>query len=289
MTKVDEVNHTVTGVITDETPDKTGEICDYVKSKPYYQKWSDEIAKATGGLSVGNVREMHQLNAVGKLTKLEYNDKEKEIVGTTKVIDPLTWKKCVEGVLSGYSHGGAYVEKWEDGDHTRYVASPSEVSLVDNPANSACHFEYVKADGTTELRKFHSGDELVKPSEPATQEKVEKTEPVPYTITLTGVGSSSGTLWNPILTVPSVDLPSVFKVVKAAVTEILTKQEHCGNCGEPAFKCACGKIATVKKSSTEDESLKRVLLEKASNPATRDDLRFARTMLLILDEDIPAS
>ena len=38
----------------------------------------------------------------------------------------------------------------------RYTAKPAEVSLVDNPCNPSAHFEYVKADGSTELRKFAS-------------------------------------------------------------------------------------------------------------------------------------
>ena len=89
LIKVDSINHTVTGIITSETPDKVGEICDYETSKPYYQKWSEEISKATSGNSLGNVREMHQLNAVGKLIDVVYDDANKRILGTTKVIDPL--------------------------------------------------------------------------------------------------------------------------------------------------------------------------------------------------------
>jgi hypothetical protein len=155
LSKVDELTQTVSGVITDETPDKSNEICDYESSKPYYKKWSDEFAKATGGQSLGNVREMHKLQAAGKLVELNFDDANKTISGTAKVVDPDAWNKCKEGVYTGFSHGGAYVgEMKKEGQYKRYTAQPSEVSLVDNPANPNAHFTFVKADGTVEERKF---------------------------------------------------------------------------------------------------------------------------------------
>lgn len=155
FTKLDERNHTVTGVITDQTKDKTGERFHYDKSKPYYQEWSNEFAKATSGQSLGNVREMHQLKAVGKLSELIMNDEEKVIVGTAKIVDADAWIKCAEGVYTGFSHGGDYVgDPWVEDGERWYVARPSEVSLVDNPCNPAAHFTFVKADGTEEVRSF---------------------------------------------------------------------------------------------------------------------------------------
>ena len=163
LTKVDEATRTVHGIITDETPDRTGEICDYDTSKPYYQAWSDEIAKASQGKSLGNIRLMHGLVAIGVLKSLEFDDVNKRISGATKVINDDAWKDVANGVLSFYSHGGGYIKTWKDGDFSRYTASISEVSLVDigcNPSASFdfvspdATFEFVKVDGTTELRKF---------------------------------------------------------------------------------------------------------------------------------------
>src|SRR6185437_6813361 len=68
------------------------------------------------------------------------------------------WKKVNEGVYTGFSQGGRKV-----GDMTpdpvykgcmRYVANPSEVSLVDNPCLASAHFAYIKTDGAVEIRKF---------------------------------------------------------------------------------------------------------------------------------------
>ena len=73
-----------------------------------------------------------------------------------KIVDDEAWKKCEEGVYTGFSHGGSYAKVWQDGAHKRYTAKPSEVSLVDNPCNPEAHFEYVKTDGSVEVRKFAS-------------------------------------------------------------------------------------------------------------------------------------
>jgi len=56
LSKIDEARHEVWGVATAEVVDKEGEIFDYESSKPFFQSWSDEIAKATDGKSLGNVR-----------------------------------------------------------------------------------------------------------------------------------------------------------------------------------------------------------------------------------------
>lgn len=155
LTKVDVVRREVTGIATAEQPDQTGEICDYESTKPYFQKWSDGIRKATGGKSLGNVREMHSNIAAGKVTDLEFDDAAKAIRIVTKCVDDGTWNKIIEGVLTGFSQGGDYVRKWRDGEFTRYTADPSEISYVDNPCLSTATFEVIKADGTTEMRKFH--------------------------------------------------------------------------------------------------------------------------------------
>ena len=79
IAKIDELLHEVWGVATAEVIDKEGEIFDYASSKPYFEKWSDEIAKATDGKSLGNVREMHAPSAVGKLVAISFDDQVKQI------------------------------------------------------------------------------------------------------------------------------------------------------------------------------------------------------------------
>ena len=63
LTKVDEEKRLVYGTITQEILDKLGEVMDYESSKPYFEKWSNEIHEASGGLSrdsgTGRLRGKH--------------------------------------------------------------------------------------------------------------------------------------------------------------------------------------------------------------------------------------
>ena len=156
LSKIDLARHEVWGVATAEIVDKEGEIFDYESSKPHFQSWSDEIAKATDGRSLGNVREMHAPSAVGKLVALEFDDQLKQIRVGAKIVDAAAWQKCTLGVYTGFSIGGSYVKTWRDGEFTRFTASPVEISVVDNPCVPGAHFTAIKTDGTTELRKFRT-------------------------------------------------------------------------------------------------------------------------------------
>lgn len=154
LTKVDEPQREVWGLATAEVVDKDGEIFDYASSKPYFEEWSREIASATSGRSLGNVREMHRSSAVGKLVDLEFNDEQKTIAVRARIVDDAAWLKCVEGVYTGFSIGGRYVQMWPDGEFLRFTAQPAEISVVDNPAVPNAHFTAVKDDGSVEVRKF---------------------------------------------------------------------------------------------------------------------------------------
>lgn len=155
ITKVDAARRLVYGLATAETEDRAGEICDYATTKPHYEKWSEEIAKSTGGKSFGNLRAMHGPVAAGKVTAITFNDAAKQIEICAKVVDDVEWAKVQEGVYTGFSQGGAYERRWTDADGlTRYTAAPSEISLVDLPCLPQAHFEMIKADGTSEQRRF---------------------------------------------------------------------------------------------------------------------------------------
>jgi hypothetical protein len=160
ITKIDAVNRLVYAIATEELPDRSGEIFDYGKSKPYYQAWSDAIAKSTGGKSLGNVRAMHTKIAAGKLTELNFNDGLKRIEICAKIVDDAEWNKCVEGVYTGVSQGGSYVDRYPDPANpklTRYVANPHEISLVDFPCLPTATFQMIKSVGAVsevEVRKF---------------------------------------------------------------------------------------------------------------------------------------
>jgi hypothetical protein len=156
ITKVDEVKREVSGLATAEVVDKVGEMFDYETSVPYFKEWSQEIAKATDGKSLGNVREMHKDSAVGKLVDIEFDDANKAIPITAKIVDEDAWQKCLQGVYTGFSIGGEFVKRWKDADAKaiRFTAKPYEISVVDNPCVPDAHFTAVKADGSQEMRKF---------------------------------------------------------------------------------------------------------------------------------------
>ena len=159
LMKVDLDQRIVTGVATAETPDRSGEICDYASSKPYFEKWSAEALAASGGKSLGAVRAMHGRVAAGKLTDIDFDDDLKRIVVAAKIVDDDEWLKVCEGVYTGFSQGGRYVKRWPDPDTslTRYTAEPQEISLVDLPCLPDATFEVVK-DGVVGKRAFAAAE-----------------------------------------------------------------------------------------------------------------------------------
>jgi hypothetical protein len=160
ITKIDAARRLVYGVVTAEKPDVSGEVCDYASTKPLYQKWSQTFASATDGKSLGNLRAMHGHVAAGKLVEIAFNDEAKQVEICGKVVDDAEWQKVEEGVYTGFSQGGRYLKRWPDPDRPslmRYTAEPLEVSLVDHPCLPEATFAVLKADGSTELRKFKAG------------------------------------------------------------------------------------------------------------------------------------
>ena len=155
LAKVDLDRRIVHGIVTAETPDRVGEICDYDTTKPYFEAWSAEAQAASGGKSLGAVRAMHGRIAAGKLTDISFDDEGKRIFVAAKIVDDEEWRKVSEGVYTGFSQGGRYVKRWTDPETTltRYTAEPSEISLVDLPCLPDATFEVVK-DGVVEKRAF---------------------------------------------------------------------------------------------------------------------------------------
>jgi hypothetical protein len=164
ITKVDEARREVWGIAAVEQLDRSGEILDYETSKPHFQAWSDDVSKASGGKSLGNVRSMHGKIAAGKMIAFAPNDAAKQFEIGTKIIDDNEWVKVVEGVYTGFSIGGNYEGAlWDDPvikGARRYTARPIEVSLVDTPCIPGALFEAIKVDGSREMRKFAAPSEL---------------------------------------------------------------------------------------------------------------------------------
>lgn len=165
LTKVDVEKRLVYGTVAEEIPDKVGEIMDYASARPEFEAWSAQIAKASDGRSVGNLRAMHGRIAAGKLESLAFDDTHKRIECCGKVVDDGEWNKVLEGVYTGFSMGGKYLKRWRDAENpelVRYTPQPAEVSLVDNPCIPTATFEVLKEDGSTELRKFRGAAAVAK-------------------------------------------------------------------------------------------------------------------------------
>lgn len=176
ITKVDAKQRLVYGTLTEEVPDKAGEIFDYATGKEAFQKWSGEIEKSTSGKSKGNLRAMHDNIAAGKFTDIVFDDVAKRIEGVAKVVDDNEWRKVEEGVYTGFSIGGGYAKRWTDPSNPqlkRFTPTLAEVSLVDSPCVPTATFEFIKEDGSKELRKFNVNHEVAMSEE---EQKIEKAD-----------------------------------------------------------------------------------------------------------------
>lgn len=173
LTKVQEQSDgtlRVYGLVTAEQPDLEKQVCDYATTKPFYMEKVESMKKATSveGMeqSIMPMREMHTLKAIGKGISIEFNDVEKTISMGFEVVDADAIMKFRKGVLIGFSQGGDYVGPLKADPVfkgcERYTANPGEVSGVDSPclpialveSMKARQYEYCKANGSMELRKF---------------------------------------------------------------------------------------------------------------------------------------
>ncbi len=156
LSKVNEADRTIEGIIASEAVDRSGEVFDYEKSVPHFKDWSESIAKATDGKNLGNVRAMHGKVSAGVTKEIHFDDAAKQITVKAEIVDDNEWNKVRKGCYTGLSIGGKYGSKWDDPvlKAQRYEAIPSEYSLVDLPCNPDAQFTVIKSDGTEELCKF---------------------------------------------------------------------------------------------------------------------------------------
>ena len=157
ITKVNKEKRTVSGFATLDNIDRHGDIVTSEASEKAFQRFR------------GNLREMHQPIAIGKVLSFhpeEYFDKEtgktyKGIYVNTYVSKGAqdTWEKVLDGTLTGFSIGGNIVQSgYEPGDkEDRRVIKEyelMELSLVDTPANPLANIFSIQknADGTSMLK-----------------------------------------------------------------------------------------------------------------------------------------
>ena len=139
FTKRDDDQRIVAGFASTPTLDSQGEIVEREAIEKALPGYLGEIDQRTGKFRYGNLREMHQLSAVGKTIKANIDDKGLYIEG--KVVDDNAWKKVKEGVYAGFSIGGKVLESVKNRIKALKL---TEISLVDRPANPEAVFTMVK-------------------------------------------------------------------------------------------------------------------------------------------------
>lgn len=131
--KKDDVERLCFGYASTEAVDSEGEIVSreaLVGALPDYMKFA-------------NIREMHQLSAVG--VTLEANIDEKGLYLGAKIVDDMAWLKVTEGVYKGFSIGGRATAR--DPKNRKIITGLEliEISVVDRPANPEALIEIWKA------------------------------------------------------------------------------------------------------------------------------------------------
>ncbi len=139
FTKKDEEKRIVSGYASSEALDSQGEIVEKDAIARALPGYLGEFDQTTQKFRYGNLREMHQLSAVGKTMKAKVDEKGLWIEG--KVVDQVAWEKVKEGVYAGFSIGGKIVK--QVGNRIKDLKL-SEISLVDRPANPEAVFAMVK-------------------------------------------------------------------------------------------------------------------------------------------------
>jgi len=158
FSKVDKERRIVSGFATLDNVDKQADIVTTEASLKAFAKFR------------GNIREMHQPTAVGKMVSFKedkYFDPEtKKFYSGVYVSTYIskgaqdTWEKVLDGTLSGFSIGGR-MNKWDDAydekidSKIRIIKDYDlvELSLVDNPANQFANVLSVeKVDGVDMIK-----------------------------------------------------------------------------------------------------------------------------------------
>jgi hypothetical protein len=159
IAKVDESKRTVSGFATLDNIDSQGDVV------------TQEASAKAFSRARGNLREMHQPIAVGKIVDFredEYYDTDsgefyRGIFVTARVSKGAedTWEKVLDGTLSGFSIGGEITEAENEfvkdaGRTVRFIKGYDlvELSLVDNPANQLANIFSIQkaANGTQTLK-----------------------------------------------------------------------------------------------------------------------------------------
>ena len=144
FTKVNRENRTVSGFATLDNVDQTGDVVTAEASIKAFENFR------------GNLREMHQPLAVGKVVSFKpetyYDQKSQTFYNGVYVTSYIskgaqdTWEKVLDGTLSGFSIGGKIKDSDNEvnkatGEAIRFIKEYDlvELSIVDSPANEMCN------------------------------------------------------------------------------------------------------------------------------------------------------
>ena len=131
----DDGTLTVSGIASSESIDSDGEII-----------LAAAIKNSIGDyMRFGALREMHQNIAAGTTLSMKVSDDGKTEIEAL-VVDPVSVKKVLAGVLKGFSIGGKVTKRSGQNRNIIEALKLTEVSLVDRPANPDAMITLYKAD-----------------------------------------------------------------------------------------------------------------------------------------------
>lgn len=151
--KVDKERRVVSGFATLDNIDKHGDIVDTAASLQAFTRFRGNIREMHQPIAVGKVVSFRQEDFYDKTTKKNYSGVFVDVYVSKGAQD--TWEKVLDGTLSGFSIGGSInksdtVTDLEDYDGAVRVIKDYdlvELSLVDNPANQLANvFTIQKSD-----------------------------------------------------------------------------------------------------------------------------------------------
>ena len=158
FTKVNRENRTVSGFATLDNVDQTGDVVTAEASVKAFENFR------------GNLREMHQSIAVGKVISFKpetyYDQKSQNFYNGVYVTTYIskgaqdTWEKVLDGTLQGFSIGGKIIDSDNEmnkstGQKVRFIKEYDlvELSIVDSPANELCNILSIqKVNGKTMIK-----------------------------------------------------------------------------------------------------------------------------------------
>jgi hypothetical protein len=163
FTKVNREKRTVSGFATLDNVDQTGDVVTAEASLKAFERFR------------GNLREMHQPIAVGKVVSFKpetyYDQNTKKFYNGVYVTSYIskgaqdTWEKVLDGTLQGFSIGGKILESDNEvnkatGESVRFIKDYDlvELSIVDSPANELCNIFSIEKVGGKMVYKGMAAD-----------------------------------------------------------------------------------------------------------------------------------